>query len=420
MRVVHFGYADDIPGAARASYRLHREMLRAGADSTMVVARRDTQDPTVRGPRSQLADRWARSAPLVDYVPLRALQPGRREVSLSWIGTGRVREVQRLRPEVVQLHWICGGLVRPVALRRLARFPIVWRLPDMWPFTGVEHYAGASTRWERGYARGDGGYRSRLPVDVDRWAWRRKRRTYDRLPRLTIVAPSTWLADAAGRSPLFSNRRIEVITTGIDLALFHPAERRPARRRLGLPEEGRLVLFGAHGGGLNPRKGYAELQEAVARLQATWTGPPPTVVTFGEGTPGPFRFGEWPGHRLGHIDREALLPDVYSAADVFVAPSVEENLANTVLESLACGTPVVAFAIGGMADVIDHGRSGYLASAGSTDELASGMARVIGASDEWSASASGHARSTAEERFDQQRQAARYLALYDELLGHDR
>lgn len=410
VRVVHFGYADLLPGAARASYRLHRALLAEGADSRMVVWRRDSDDPTVDGPGSRMGAWTARYGPLVDYAPLRLLQPERREVSLAWMGSGRVRRVSQLRPDVVHLHWITGGLVRPAGLAALRAYPLVWRLPDMWAFTGVEHYA-QDLYWRNGYASGQpAGGAQRL----DRLAWRRKERAYARLPSLTVVAPSNWLAAEAERSPLLKGRRIEVIHTGVDTSVFSPQDVAQSRRRWDLPLDGPLVLFGANGGGLNPRKGYIQLLVALERLAASWRSAPGTLVIFGEEGE-TAQLAGWQVHRVGGLSVDADLATLYSAADVFVAPSLAENLANTVLESLACGTPVAAFAVGGMPDAIAHRKWGWLAKPADPDDLARGIVWLLERAAE-GPSLREAARAAAQGRFDLRRQAQAYLRLYQEVL----
>ena len=405
-RVVHLAYADLHAGAAREGYRLHRVLRELGTDSRMIVAAKVGGDPTVLDSPRRLARWWAECAPLVDIAPLRALRPGQQELSLAWIGTGRARAVRALRPDVVQLHWINGGLVRPAALRRaVGDLPVVWWLADMWPFTGVEHYADDDGDWRSGFE-------DRSALDLDRRTFRRKQRAYSGIDRLVVVAPSRWLVDAARASAMFAGRRVELIATGTDLERWSPGDSAAARTRLGLPRDAKVVLFGAQRGGVNPRKGWSELVAAAARLSPVAGGRDVHVVVFGgavaERLPVPV-------HEIGRIDDDAVLADAYRAADVFVAPSRQENLANTVLEATACGCPTVAFSIGGMPDMIEPGATGHLAVPFDPVDLAEGVDRVLGLDADSAAAMRERCRSLAVERFDVIDQARRYQDLYAEL-----
>lgn len=404
MRVVHLGIGDDLPGAARASYRLHRELCALGTDSRMVVARKQTDDPTVVGPATPLerARAWAAAA-LEDRLRRQVLRD-RNEASLGVLGSGLLPRVQQLRPDVVTLHWIAGGVVSPPSLRHL-RTPVVWRLADMWPFSGTHHYAPEDDAFPTGYAGTRG---------LDRWVWRRKRRGTRGLD-LTVVAPSRWMARCAERSAVFAGRRIEVIATGTDLTTYRPQDQAAARAALGLPGNARLVLFGAVGSDSNPRKGARELRAALAHVSAT-TSDPPELVVFGGGGEDLRRTG-LRVHALGTLQDEERIALAYAAADVFVAPSLRENLANTVLESLACGTPVVAFDVGGMPDAIDHASTGWLAPPADVAVLAAGVLDLIGRDAAARARMRAAARAAAERRFDGARQAAAWSRLYDELVA---
>ena len=382
MRVTHFGYSDLLPGASRASYRLHRALLDRGVDSRMVVAAGLSGDREVVTPAG-----WRRAATRLasraDALATRALLPPSGERSAAFFGSGLVEWVAASSPDVVQLHWIAGGLARPPALRKLAGFPVVWRLPDEWPMHGSSHYAAS-----------DSGA-------LDRYLLSRKQRAIRALDRLTVVTPSNWLARTARDSAVFEDRRIEVIATGLDLGVWKPTDRREARRSLGLDPERPVVLFGASGGDANPRKGWDLMLAATFRLDTGLE-----LVAFGGGA------AASPGVRqFGAVREETTLRSLYAAADVMVVPSRQENLPNSGIEALACGTPVVGFDIGGMPDLVEHGVSGWLAEPFEADGLAAGVDWALH-SDRRSA-----ARERAERCFDVTQSAGQYIRLYTELAG---
>ena len=185
---------------------------------------------------------------------------------------------------------------------------------------------------------------------------------------------------------------------------------------LGLPKEKRLILFGALGGATDERKGYRFLAEAVKKLaQAGW-GERVELVTFGSGSPGKSSEFGIPTNHLGRLYDEISLAMCYAAADLFVSPSIEDNLPNTVLESLACGVPVVAFDIGGMPDMIEHKIDGYLARPQSAEDLANGIAMVVADPNRYKALAE-QARKKAVQEYALGVQAKRYQTLFDDILA---
>lgn len=414
MRVVHLSTRERHGGAARAAHRLHRGLLALGVASRVRVMRKDSDDPTVHGPSGLAGRALAYARRRLDGLPLR-LHPGREDAPfhLAWMpGVGAAR-IGRLRPDVVNLHWLGGGFVRLGALARLG-VPVVWTLHDMWAFTGGCHYSGGCVRHREacGACPRLGSGRER---DLSRWTWRRKRAVYGRMD-LTVVTPSRWMAGRAAGSSLLGGRRIEVIPNGLDTDRYRPVDRAAARRALGLPGDRLLVAFGAVGADSDRRKGYAELRRALARLGASPAGEGVDLVTFG-GDPG--RAEEDPGlpvHRLGRLDGVRDLVRAYAAADVFVAPSLEDNLPNTVLEALACGTPVAAFAAGGIPDMVEPGVNGELAPVGDVEALARALAAILGDGDRRARMAAA-ARERAVRDHGAGRQARRYLRLYEELAG---
>jgi glycosyltransferase involved in cell wall biosynthesis len=409
MKVAHLAYTDGGGGAFKAAYRIHRGLCGLGLDSTMLVSRRVTADPTVKDSGSAAGRLWAQLATHLDAAPWHLFRAARGEfASLAWIGTGAARRARALEPDVVQLHWICAGFLRLEALTAL-RAPLVWRLADMWPLAAAEHYVGEDLRYREGY-RSDTRPGSERGPDLNRWVWRRKQRTYARLRDLTIVTPSRWLARCASESVLLRGRRIEVIPTGQDLQTFRPLPRQVAREVLGLPAGARLVMAGSMEVA-EKRKGVGHLLSALAPLAARGY----QLLLLGDPPRKPIDLPV-PAHWLGRLHDDVSLALAYSAADVFVAPSTEENLANTVIEAMACGVPCVAFSIGGMPDIIADGRNGYLARPFATDELARGIVAVLEAGAEESARLAAEARATVEREFGLALQARRYTALYEDLL----
>ncbi len=407
-------------GAGGAAARLHRELRALGVDSRVLVAATGRGDPTdphvahhrparpVRALRRRAGPRLRRRA-LDGFA-----DPGIGAFSTHALQSRVHRTVRRMRPDVVHLHWVAADFVHPASVARLPQ-PLVWTLHDMAPFTGGCHYSGTC----EGYTTACG----RCPVlgsdsddDPSRRGFAAKRSLWRGL-RLTVVAPSQWLARCAARSALFADQRIEVIPYGIDLSVFAPRSKAECRAALDLPRDAPVLLFGAWGD--IPRKGFDLLQRALHRLRQTRADLAQELILLAFG-PAPTGAADVPGVlALGRIDDPHELARAYAAADAFVLPSREDNLPTTLIEALACGLPSIGFDIGGVADLIRDRDNGVLVPALDTDALADGLAWLLEDRDRARALGTA-ARRGAVERHAASAEADAYRTLFAQLLDEAR
>lgn len=407
---------DNVGGAAIATYRLHRGLRSIGVDSRLLVMRKGKDDPTVIGsePQSKLQNAiaylYARRDEKVTHACKAA---GNRYFSPARCPDSLVRRVGTINPDLVHLFWMNSGFMKIESLRQFKK-PIIWTMHDMWPFTGGCHYDD-----ECGKFRQSCGscpiFASASDHDLSRQIWTRKQKSWSDLP-IVGVATSHWMADRARASSVFKDKRIEVIPNGLDTDKYKPLDKFAARQAYGLPQDKNLILFSAMGATRDKRKGNHLLVPALRKIaQAGW-GKKTELVVLGESAPDhPPDLG-MKTHYMGQLHDEISQSLLYSAADVTVAPSMQENLSNTVMESLSCGTPVVAFKIGGMPDMIDHQVGGYLARAFDTDDLAAGMVWIL-EDKARHAIVSRRARETVEERYALKTVSHRYLELYQDVLN---
>jgi glycosyltransferase involved in cell wall biosynthesis len=405
-------------GAGGAAYLLHRGLRERGIDSHMLVQFDSRGTEGIHAaPTNRLSWRLAFRRGPIDRLPVRLYANRVRPNSLwpLWLPSRLVpRRVQELAPDVINLHWILDGFLSIEQVARLGH-PLVWTMYDMWPFTGGCDYSLGCER-HTGRCGSCPVLGSDSERDLSRAVWRRKERAWRGLD-ITAVAPSRWLADQAGRSSLFRDRRVEVIPTGIDTAVFKPMERSAARRLLNLPLDGTLVMFGAHDD--TPRKGMEQLVEGLRRLAHQGSSPGLSALVVGPPSLSEGLDVGVPVYALGRIGDPHAMTAVYSAADVVVIPSVWENLPLVGLEALACGTPVVAFrADTGIVDIVDHNETGYLARAFDAEDLARGIEWVT-ADGERHARLSTTARAKAEREYTLEATARRYTGLFDEV-GRER
>jgi len=320
--------------------------------------------------------------------------------------------VRAERPDIVQLHWIAGNTFRLSSIANIAS-PIVWRLSDQWPFCGVQHLEPDPNTYTN-------------PPRPVNWIQRRthisehvrnrKQTIYAGVKNITLACPSRWLASETKRSALLRERPVELIPTSCDTDVFAIKNRVACRAALGLSPDKRVILIGATSMATK-WKGPDLFVESIARLCSTSVDLLHVqIVTFGKD---PFDAGSLGGGvdvtHLGQIKDRRLMSILYGAADVFAAPSRMENLSNAVLEALACGTPVVAFAIGGMPDMIDHQVNGFLARPFETSDFANGLRFALQKRERPEIRAV--CRQKVLNGFSREQEIERYMSLYGRLLS---
>jgi len=410
MKILILNTLDIQGGAARAAYRLHRALLSENMDSKMLVQDKVSDDWTVMGARTKISRGFAKIRPILDAIPTQ-LYPHKTKTlfSPSWLPFSRiVKKINDINPDIVHLHWICGGMLRIEDLAKIQQ-PIVWSLHDMWAFTGGCHYDEECRRYKEncGYCKV---LNSNEKNDLSYRVLKRKSRTFDK-NNLIIIGLSKWLANAAKESYLFNNKKIVNLPNPIDTNLFQPFDRKKARQLWNLPENKKLVLFGAMSATSDLRKGYQQLIESLQKLENKEI----ELVVFGSSEPREKPILKFKIHYVGHLYDDVSLVILYNACDVMVVPSIQENLSNAIMESLSCGTPVVGFDIGGNSDMIEHLKNGYLAKPFESGDLANGIEWILENEKRYQ-SISFAARKKVIETFDSKKVAKQYIDLYLSLL----
>ncbi|GAB4517382.1 MAG: glycosyltransferase family 4 protein [Anaerolineae bacterium] len=400
-------------GAARATFRLHQGLRALGVGSYLLAFRRLSGDSAVVRVPGKLALQRVKFSTWADRYPL-SLYPRRdkhHHWSVNLTPNGIAEQINYLNPSLVHLHWVGDGFV-PIGALKHINVPILWTLHDMWTFTGGCHYTGGC----EGYQTRCGHcpqLKSNMTFDLSRVIMRSKEKHWRGL-NLTVITPSRWLAECVKASSLLHQARVEVIPNGLDLEKYKPLDKATARHMLGLPQDKHLILFGALQSLTDTRKGAHHLHRALAQLAQTHHESTEVVIFGAPKPPHPPDFG-LKAHYLGTLYDDLSLAMMYAAADVFVAPSVQDNLPNTVMEALACGTVCVAFNIGGMPDMISHCENGYLATPFEADDLAQGV-RWLLEDDARRAHMGQRARRDVEARFELGVIARRHVDLYQEVL----
>lgn len=412
IRVLHLSTSDLEGGAARAAYRLHKGLRETGIDSRMLVKNKKSSDENVYTLRSNKIKNFFIYR--LDYLFWLNRYPDREDVnfSISYWKTNIGKMIRALNPDIIHLHWISDNLV---SLEEIARFnrPVVWSMHDMNPFTGGCHYDNFCDRY-RTTCGNCPVLHSNKQRDLSTWIQKRKRQVFSRTQNLTMIGLSRWIQQAAQESTILQGVPVMNLPNGIDTFQYKPVPKQVAKDILSIPPEKKVILFGAQFSNAEKRKGYRHLVKAMNGLMSKDV----IVIVFGAkadtsetGVPVPVRF-------LGNLYDDLSLCIVYSAADVMVVPSEQENLANGIVESMACGTPVVAFNIGGNPDIIVHKENGYLANAFDANDLQNGIDWILNHPDY--ENFVKNVRKTIVERFDIAIVASQYATLYHEILNRNK
>ena len=355
-RVLHLSTYNAHGGAARAALAIHSSLQAVGVDSRMRIAQADS----LKFKLAKEADRRIWGLQKSDTLTWRS--PAR-------FGSMTAKEINNSAADIVHLHWVTDGFLTIETLGKIKK-PIVWSLCDAWAFSGAEHYATnvSRTRSQQGYQKSnrhpnDSGF------DVDRWTWNRKTSNWQE--PMQLLPASGWLTHATKESALMGGWPITQIPHIVDTNVFAP--------QLQKNNEIPVLLFLASAGIHDQRKGWDLLEQSlndpalVANVHVVVVGPQPTEVEqrkIEENSQHQFTF-----HGEARGDQELI--DLYAQADITVVPSREDNMPIAAMESQSCGTPVVAFRIGGLPDIVDPLTSGYLAEPENTHELALGLEQVI-------------------------------------------
>lgn len=410
MRVLIVNTSERTGGAAVAAHRLMMALNNNGVKAKMLVRDKETDSLTVIGlPKSPMLHwhfLWER---LVVFVHSRFSRKHLFEIDLANTGSDITRLPEFQEADVIHLHWINQGMLSLGGIQRILRSgkPVVWTMHDIWPATAICHLTLGCRSFTSACKSckllpGD----SRLAQRV----WRKKQQLLED-GNVYFVACSRWLEQEAKSSALLKGHKITSIPNPIDIHIYNRCNKQEARQRLGLPADKKLILFVSQRV-TNPNKGMDYLSEACRQLEDV---PHLGVVILGghaEEVLGQIPFEAYP---LGYVNDEHRIVDIYNAVDVFVLPSLSENLPNTIMEAMACGVPCVGFRVGGIPEEIDHKQNGYVAEYRNAEDLARGIRWILTEADY--GSLSQHAVQKVAQNYSQQSVALKYLDVYQQAMA---
>lgn len=424
MKIVTLSSKDTFGGAAKVAYRLHHSLMDHGVNNTFVVNSKRSKDSSVITASSLQRKRSS----LYYLANSLYLKKKERERIKKWDRYLYTREdkvymdleisllgdtLEKLDFDLLQLHWVGESFVNFTEFENITA-PVVWTLHDCFAFTGICTYFESCDKF-MSHCGDCPQLHSGIEKDYSYEIFEQKKARYENID-FHIVCPSNWLAEETRKSTLLGKYPVTVIPNGIDTDFFCPIPKENAKSSLNINVSKKVVLFGGIAVHRDPRKGGHLLVEALKELKNLHAdseeiellvlGADSMDVDLGYKTT-----------FLGYVDNEMLMRIAYSAADVIVVPSMYENLPTVIMEGLSCGTPVVAFNIGGNSDMIDHKENGYLAEPYLTQDLAKGIEFCL---EQNSDKLNKNARKKVLDNFKIEDITQRYIDLYKDVLKFEK
>ncbi len=402
MNILHISTTDNQGGAARVAYSLKDTYTELGHNSQILVGYKTGNfDDILQIPSTKIDNMASLLA---------------NKLSLQYMGYLNTFNIKKSRvfldSDIVHFHNIHGNYFNFLALPGLTKSkPSVWTLHDIWAITGHCAFSYGCDRWQLGCGKCPN--TSCYPVinrDTSKLLWLIKKWVYNR-SNLVIVTPSKWLKNLVENS-ILANKKVHLVYNGIDHRKFHPANKSILRKKFGLPEEKLILMFIANGGINNPQKGGKYLIESLKNVNSK------DVFFLNIGSSDEL---DKIIHKkidylsIPYIHDENLLPEYYAASDLLLFPSTQENCPLTILESMACGTPVISYNTGGIPELVEHLKTGYVAKYIDVNDFSKGINTFI-ENKSLRDKAGQRARTTVEKHFTKDKMVELYFNIYNELL----
>lgn len=407
MKVLHISNSVSTQSAA---YRLHKALTKQNIDSYIYVKDLSVVEEKIIRDQNKMKIELNKILSFLEYKFINKIINEKTDpFSFGIISRLNYDTVKALNPDVINLHWACGQFVSIRDLKFLSKYNLVWTLHDSWGFTGGCHIPLDCFNYQTNCATCK---KLKKSFNIPQYLLKQKLSVYN-ATNMSIVTPSHWLKKCCKNSLVLKDKKIYRIGNPIDINFFNDnIDKNTARNILGLPLGEKIIAFGAVNAINNKNKGYEYLMEAIELLKIKMDYNEICLLIFGENRTSNNEF-EFESHYLGYLHDPISLKLTYSAADVFVFPSKSENLPNVIMESMACSTPVVAFDVGGISDMVEHKINGYLAKPFDVNDLCSGIDYILKNKDK---GLGINARSKIIENYSYDKIAKQYIELYRKLL----
>lgn len=418
MRVLIVNTSENTGGAAVAANRLKEALNNNGIKAKMLVRDKESDDITV----AQLNKSWHQKwdflwERFVIYMRLHFKRDNLFLIDIANAGTDITKTREFKEADVIHLSWINQGMLSLKGIRKIleSHKPVVWTMHDLWPASSICHYARNCRNYEKQCGNcpllpGNGSSN-----DLSARIWKKKSKILER-NSILFVTCSRWLADKAKKSGLLSGQKVISIPNPIDSRAFTKENREEARLYAGLPEGKKLILFVSQRV-TDKRKGMDYFITAINKMVEAHPEMKDNcgIAILGGKAEELADKLPLPSYPLGYVSEEKKIASIYNSVDLFVLPSLEDNLPNTIMEAMACGVPCVGFNTGGIPEMIDHLKNGYVAEYKSSDDLARGIHWVLSEADHQSLS--NEAMKKVNQCYSQYAVAMKYIEAYNQAMA---
>ena len=417
MRVLIINTSERIGGAAIAANRLMEALKNNGIKTKMLVRDKQTDQISV----VELKKSWWKVWQFIwERVVIWQANHFKKHnlfaVDIANTGTNITALPEFTQADVIHLHWINQGMLSLTDIRRIIQSgkPIVWTMHDMWPFTGICHYAGDCDKYATQCHNCPQLYKGSRK-DIAYRTFQKKKKLFEGA-QITFVACSRWLESLAKKSDLIKGQTITNIPNAINTNLFKPRDKKQAREKCHLPQDKKLLLFGSVKI-TDKRKGIDYLVSACKQIASSYPdfSKELGVVVFGNQAEQYASLFPFPIYPMNYVSNEKELVDIYNAVDLYVTPSLQDNLPNTIVEAMACGIPCIGFNVGGIPQMIDHLHNGYVARYKSAEDLANGIRWALTEGDYETLSAEANRKAL--NTYSETTVAQQYIKIYNQITG---
>ena len=419
LKVVHINTYDGNGGAGRACLRLNRALLDNGIESKIVVHYKFGSNQAIKSFNSNFIQKAYTAATIIAERVLakRYLKPIKTPFSFTWFGRSVIHHPDVKGADIIHLHWVNHNFLDPKHLAEIVKLnkPVVWTFHDSNAFTG-----GCHVRYECDHFEKECGncpvLKNASPDDISHCQWLQKNKAY-RVLDFTVIAPSIWMLKSIGRASLMKGKAVQQIANTLETDIFKLKDKKEAKLQAGLPTDKFIFLTGFMPSRKDLHKGTSYLLESMDILKQRLGVDADKIelVVFGNRNTEDVPEFPFKTSFLGTINDDKKLANCYAAADAFLTTSIEDNLPYTVMESMACGTPVIAFTTGGIPDMVQHQYNGYLAEYRNAKSFTDGMEWIVKHPEK--EKLNEQARQTVMDKFSETTIAKKHIDLYKHLAG---